>query len=374
MMVTLHLIGDSLVKAYGNDTDNFIGGWGDHLASFFSSEDIKVLDYAEGGRSSRSFLNEGRFIDNGLFTEDEFPYGLGPAYNRIQKGDYCLIEFCHNDDNSKDVNTYVDRMTALGIPNEQGIYPTLVPTEDMMVSTKTLPQEYQGLLKNSGMSEAEIESNLTKYREILSNYKKKYYPYACGATFKGYYKFYIDKIREKGAYPVIVTAPARQYFKEGKIESIPGHHGGSDKFGDFTFVRAAKQIASEENVALVDLFDFSLELFEMLGEEDASYLSSIVGYDNNTLGESIYGRGAKWPQEYDKYREEGNFLKIDKTHTNRLGSFIFAEEIARQLANSVEELANYKLAKALKQVASPKKLEGRLKDIEKFMKDYASKH
>ena len=139
-------------------------------------------------------------------------------------------------------------------------------------------------------------------------------------------------------------------------------------------VRAAKQIAFEENVPLVDLFDFSCELFEMLGEEDASYLSSIVGYDNNTLGESIYGRGAKWPQEYDKYREEGNFLKIDKTHTNRLGSFIFAEEIARQLSNSVEEVANYKLAKASKQVASPKKLERRLKDIEKFKKDYASKH
>ena len=40
----------------------------------------------------------------------------------------------------------------------------------------------------------------------------------------------------------------------------------------------------------------------------------------------------------------------------------------------MEELANYKLAKVSKQVASPKKLEGRLKDIEKFMKDYASKH
>ena len=36
-MKTLHLLGDSLVKAYGNDIDNFIGGWGDHLGSFFNS-------------------------------------------------------------------------------------------------------------------------------------------------------------------------------------------------------------------------------------------------------------------------------------------------------------------------------------------------
>ncbi|SDM54503.1 SGNH/GDSL hydrolase family protein [Lachnospira pectinoschiza] len=373
-MITIHLLGDSLVKAYGNDTDNFIGGWGDHLESFFDSKEVRVLDYAEGGRSTRSFLNEGRFIDNGLFNENIFPYGMGPAYDKIQKGDYCLLEFCHNDDNSKDVNTYVDRMTALGIPDEKGIYPTLVPTDDMMVSTENLPAEYEGLLKNSGMSEADIEANLAKYKEILSNYNDKYYPYACGATYKGYYKFYIDKIREKGAIPVIVTAPARQYFKDGKIESKPGHHGGSDKFGDFTFIRATRQIASEENVPIVELFNFSRELFEMLGEEDASYLSSIVGNDNQTIGESIYGRAAHWPEEYDKYREEGNFLKVDKTHSNRLGSFIFAKEIARELVKECKELAAFKLEKPSKQVLAPKRIEGRLGDIEKFMKEYASKY
>lgn len=35
MKTAIHLLGDSLVKAYGRDEDNFIGGWGDHLAYFF---------------------------------------------------------------------------------------------------------------------------------------------------------------------------------------------------------------------------------------------------------------------------------------------------------------------------------------------------
>ena len=55
-------------------------------------------------------------------------------------------------------------------------------------------------------------------------------------------KYYIDKVRELGATPVIVTSAARQYFKEGRIIAVPGHHGGSDKFGDFPYVRAAKPV------------------------------------------------------------------------------------------------------------------------------------
>ena len=34
-IITIHALGDSLVTAYGDDESNFIGGWGDHLWSFF---------------------------------------------------------------------------------------------------------------------------------------------------------------------------------------------------------------------------------------------------------------------------------------------------------------------------------------------------
>jgi len=371
-MVRIHLLGDSLVKSYGNDIDNFIGGWGDHLACFFKEGTVEVFNYANGGRSSRSFLNEGRFTDNGLFTKEEFPYGLGPAYGRIEEGDYCLLEFCHNDDDSKGKATYIDRMTPLGKPDEKGIYPTIVPREDMMTGTDSFPEEYPQVLKDDGMSDEEIEENIRKYKEILSGYKDRYYSYNCGATFKGYYKFYIDKIREKGAKPVIVTPLARQFFEtesfkdqqgsdeEGspvgkvlnslkptvqtgrvrKLASIPGHHGGSDEFGEFTYVRAIRQIAEEEGVPVIDLFSFTKAFIEMLGEQDASYLQSIVGYDGMTIGEVLCQRPAKWVEDYDEYREKGNFKKVDDTHTNRYGSFIYAGEIARGLMKYSEELSS----------------------------------
>ena len=45
----IHVLGDSIVTAYGSDENNFIGGWGDHLNSFFKNE-VPVFVYAEGGR------------------------------------------------------------------------------------------------------------------------------------------------------------------------------------------------------------------------------------------------------------------------------------------------------------------------------------
>mgnify|MGYP001252486556 FL=1 len=30
----IHVLGDSIVTAYGSDENNFIGGWGDHLTVF----------------------------------------------------------------------------------------------------------------------------------------------------------------------------------------------------------------------------------------------------------------------------------------------------------------------------------------------------
>ncbi len=355
-MITLHLLGDSLVKAYGDDENNFIGGWGDHLESFFDASYIKVDDYANGGRSSRSFLNEGRFIDNGLFTKDDFPYGLGPAYDRIKEGDYCLMEFCHNDDNSKGKATYIDRMTPLGTPDEKGIYPTIVPTKDMMTDTSSFPSEYPGVLRDDGMTDEEIEANIAKYNDILAGYNDKYYSYGCGATFKGYYKYYIDMIRARRATPVLVTPPVRQFFENGKIASIPGNHGGTDEFGDFKYIRALKQLGAEENVPVVNLFDFTLSFLEKLGERDASYLQSIVGTDDLTLGENLYGRPAKWPEDYDAYRKNGNFKRVDDTHTNRLGSFIYAAVIAKELAEKCSNLAKHKLTVPSKEVAFPAEL------------------
>ena len=39
-MVTIHLIGDSLVTAYGSDEENILGGWGDHLGCYYDEKEF----------------------------------------------------------------------------------------------------------------------------------------------------------------------------------------------------------------------------------------------------------------------------------------------------------------------------------------------
>ena len=54
---TLFLIGDSTV----NNSGHGLQGWGTPIAYFFDTNKIRVENHAIGGRSSRSFLTEGRW-------------------------------------------------------------------------------------------------------------------------------------------------------------------------------------------------------------------------------------------------------------------------------------------------------------------------
>ncbi|KAK7754695.1 hypothetical protein SLS62_003252 [Diatrype stigma] len=78
---TLYLAGDSTMAKNGAG-DGSTDGWGQYIANYVT---IPVVNKAIGGRSARSYSNEGRF------TEIE---GL------VQSGDIVVIEFGHNDGGS----------------------------------------------------------------------------------------------------------------------------------------------------------------------------------------------------------------------------------------------------------------------------------
>ena len=58
--MNIYLAGDSIVQNYTEE--EFIAVWGQFLPRFFKP-DVNVFNYAKGGRSSRLFINEGRFED-----------------------------------------------------------------------------------------------------------------------------------------------------------------------------------------------------------------------------------------------------------------------------------------------------------------------
>lgn len=81
-VITIFMVGDSTMANKKMDGGNPERGWGMVLPGFFS-EDIRVDNHAANGRSSKSFISEGRWEK---------------VISRVKKGDYVFIQFGHNDE------------------------------------------------------------------------------------------------------------------------------------------------------------------------------------------------------------------------------------------------------------------------------------
>lgn len=78
--VRIHILGDSTAanKLFSAFPER---GWGQEVPAFFS-EYVRVMNHAMNGRSTKSFIDEGR---------------LDKALACMQNGDYVIIQFGHND-------------------------------------------------------------------------------------------------------------------------------------------------------------------------------------------------------------------------------------------------------------------------------------
>ena len=112
--VTVYLIGDSTMADYSNNYDEGkdymktrypITGWGQVFQQFMSSDSLQkvrgivkadsviVKDRARGGRSTRTFFQEGRWRS---------------VYEALEKDDIVLMQFGHNDASESKTERYVD--------------------------------------------------------------------------------------------------------------------------------------------------------------------------------------------------------------------------------------------------------------------------
>ncbi|KQO20593.1 GDSL family lipase [Flavobacterium sp. Leaf82] len=108
---TIYLIGDSTVADYSLEeeyqTKKFPQvGWGQMFQPFFSKDSLKLVknilgnttevkidDRAKGGRSTRTFFQEGRWA---------------AVYKSLQKGDIVMMQFGHNDASVEKTERYVN--------------------------------------------------------------------------------------------------------------------------------------------------------------------------------------------------------------------------------------------------------------------------
>ena len=102
--LTLYTIGDSTMQSYGELADRQLygdmTGWGQVIGLGLDSNYVTVQNYAKAGKSSKSFYDEGYIHE---------------VFDRLEAGDYLLIQFGHNDQKEAEPHNY----TTLG---EDGTY------------------------------------------------------------------------------------------------------------------------------------------------------------------------------------------------------------------------------------------------------------
>ena len=147
---TLYIIGDSTVR----NTNAGYGGWGSHIAEFFDTTRINISNQAMAGRSTRTFIKEGRW-DKVLST--------------LKAGDYVMMQFGHNEGSLPD----------------------------------TTKAGYRGVLPGTGEE--------TKELTWPDGTKEKVH------TYGWYLRKFISEAKAKGATPIVLSMIPRNQWREGKV-------------------------------------------------------------------------------------------------------------------------------------------------------------
>ena len=92
---TLYLVGDSTMADKKNPEENPEHGWGQMLPELMT-DNISIENHAVNGRSSKSFISEGRWQK---------------IHDQLKPGDFVIIQFGHNDQKIKSPDRYTNPFT-----------------------------------------------------------------------------------------------------------------------------------------------------------------------------------------------------------------------------------------------------------------------
>lgn len=213
--ITIYLAGDSTVAQKQPDKRPETG-WGEKLQQHFDPQKVKVDNRAQNGRSTKSFIDEGRWkaiVDN------------------LKKSDYVFIEFGHNDEKSDKPEVYAAANT-------------------------------------------DYRNNLIRF---------------------------VTEVREKHAFPVLLTPVARRKFDAaGNLVDTHGEYPG-----------VVRQVAAQLKVPLIDMTVLSAQVLKNYGAENS----------RNLFLQLKPGENSNYPKGVE-----------DNTHFNQTG----AEEMAKLAIDEIK--------------------------------------
>jgi rhamnogalacturonan acetylesterase len=160
---TLYIIGDSTVRNGDGTGKNGQWGWGNFLANYFDTSKITIENHAIGGRSSRTFITDGRWDS---------------ILSKLKKGDFVLMQFGHNDSG---------------------------PLDDTARA--------RGTIRGTGNESKEIYNPIRKKQEVVYSY--------------GWYmRKYVNDTKQRMAIPIVCSPIPRNEWENDKVKRSDSTYGG----------------------------------------------------------------------------------------------------------------------------------------------------
>lgn len=146
----IYIIGDSTVRNSNREQ----WGWGTLLPEFFDSTKISISNQAMAGRSTRTFVKEGRWNN---------------VLSALKQGDFVMMQFGHNEGSRPD----------------------------------TTRGGYRGVLKGTGEDTVQLTWPDGSTETVH--------------TYGWYIRKFIQDAKAKGATPIVLSMIPRNEFREGKV-------------------------------------------------------------------------------------------------------------------------------------------------------------
>ncbi|GEM_PF-308086 len=210
---TLWVVGDSTVRNGNGTGSNGQWGWGDQIWPYFDLAKINIANRALGGRSSRTFLTEGHW--------DE-------VVNRIQPGDFVMMQFGHNDAS---------------------------PLDDTARA--------RGTLRGVGQETQAIENPIMHRHEIVH-------------TFGWYMNKFVTEAKSRGATVIVASPIPRLSWKDGRVNRNHADYGGW-----------SEEIAKASGVAFIDINELIARKYEEMGQDKVVPLFPADNTHTNLEGAEI---------------------------------------------------------------------------------------
>ena len=206
------LCGDSTGKNEDDKPDG-MWGWGSQAYTIFDANKCVFQNQAKAGRSTRTYIDEGRWEE---------------VYNSLERGDVVLIQFGHND------------IGGIKDGKQRGVLAT-------------------------------AKDSSAVYHMQNSNLYKVIYSYGW------YLKKMIRDTQEKGAYPILLSLTPRNEWHEGNGHSRGFIYPVNEKAGKFyierrneTYGSWCRSVARETGCEFIDVHNITADALDKIGQKKAA--------------------------------------------------------------------------------------------------------